>query len=129
VIGLGHDAEAGARFRSAWARVGDVTELPELLDATLGVVSPPIAHVLQFFSFAHLPEGPVRDASRLFTTPAVAVAVSADNPETTVALRKLLEAKDATVRATLLQVKKEKAEAERLAREADAAATTSPEPS
>jgi len=56
-------------------------------------------HILQFFHYAHLPEAlqarskPFCDLARLIvdTTPR--------NPERTVALRKLLEAKDANVRA------------------------------
>jgi len=56
-------------------------------------------HILQFFHYAHLPaflqerSKPFCDLARLIidTTPR--------NPERTVALRKLLEAKDANVRA------------------------------
>ena len=56
-------------------------------------------HILRYFHYSHLPEGlqarskPFCDLARniLDTTPR--------NPERTVALRKLLEAKDAAVRA------------------------------
>ena len=56
-------------------------------------------HILRYFHYAHLPSGlqsrskPFCDLARLIvdTTPR--------NPERTVALRKLLEAKDAAVRA------------------------------
>jgi len=64
-------------------------------------MNPAIEHVLQFFSYAHLPadlQAVCVDFSKL----ANKVARQADNAETTVALRKLLEAKDAAVRAVLL---------------------------
>ena len=63
-------------------------------------VSPPIASVLKFFAFAHLPPH-LRETSALFCDLANRVATGSSNPETTVALRKLLEAKDAAVRALL----------------------------
>lgn len=59
----------------------------------------PNEHILQFFSYAHLPEA-LRSVSRPFGD--LAQRIVADlprNPERTVALRKLLEAKDAAVRA------------------------------
>jgi hypothetical protein len=62
-------------------------------------------HIMQFFAFAHLPphlqvvsEGFANMASHI-------VSVLPRNPERTVALRKLLESKDAAVRA--LVAKKE----------------------
>ena len=62
---------------------------------------PAIAHVLKFFSYEHLP-AKLKDVSRPFCELANVVANrSPDNQETTVALRKLLEAKDAAVRAVL----------------------------
>lgn len=58
-------------------------------------------HILQFFEFSHLPEK-LQDVSRPFCTLARMIAESYPrNPERTVALRKLLEAKDATVRCVL----------------------------
>lgn len=62
--------------------------------------SPPIAHVLQFFRYDHLPQR-LQDVSKPFADLAHRVACRSANPETTVALRKLLEAKDAAVRAVL----------------------------
>ncbi len=60
-----------------------------------------ISHVLKFFSYAHLPEK-LQVVSKPFADLAQQVAErSPDNQETTVALRKLLEAKDAAVRACL----------------------------
>jgi N-glycosylase/DNA lyase len=62
---------------------------------------PAVVHVLKFFSYSHLPEK-LQDVSRPFAYLAQQVAERApDSPETTVALRKLLEAKDAAVRAVL----------------------------
>lgn len=56
-------------------------------------------HILQFFHYAHLPEV-LRDRSRPFCELARMILDSTPrNPERTVALRKLLEAKDANVRA------------------------------
>lgn len=56
-------------------------------------------HIMQFFAFAHLPAH-LAEVSRPFAE--LAEKIVADiprNPERTVALRKLLEAKDAAVRA------------------------------
>ena len=64
---------------------------------------PSVQHVLQFFTFNHLPER-LRRVSEPFSDLAHEVAQRAPNsPETTVALRKLLEAKDAAVRAALTE--------------------------
>ncbi|MEQ1571066.1 MAG: hypothetical protein ABMA64_35885 [Myxococcota bacterium] len=59
-----------------------------------------MAHVLKYFKFAHLP-AQLRPTSVQFADLACRVALGPQNPETTVALRKLLEAKDAAVRAML----------------------------
>lgn len=76
---------------------------PDLMpDAIWQNLHPSIAGVLRFFAFAHLPEH-LQAVSRPFLSVAVDVALreGADGPETTVALRKLLEAKDAAVRAVV----------------------------
>jgi len=58
-------------------------------------------HILQFFAWSHLPER-LQAVSRPFGELAdTIVATLPRNPERTVALRKLLEAKDAAVRAAL----------------------------
>lgn len=58
-------------------------------------------HILQFFAFEHLPAH-LQDASMpFFVLAQTIVAQLPRNPERTVALRKLLEAKDAAVRALL----------------------------
>jgi F420-0:gamma-glutamyl ligase-like protein len=57
--------------------------------------------ILQFFSFSHLPPH-LQEISCSFGNLAGAIATHLPrNPERTVALRKLLEAKDAAVRARL----------------------------
>lgn len=62
---------------------------------------PAIEHVLKYFTYAHLPEK-LQAVSRPFAELAQQVAERApDSQETTVALRKLLEAKDAAVRSIL----------------------------
>lgn len=61
------------------------------------------AAVLRYFVFEHLPTEPVnlREASRPFAELALQVAGRARGAEATVALRKLLEAKDCAVRDQL----------------------------
>jgi hypothetical protein len=57
--------------------------------------------MLQFFQYAHLPAH-LQDASKPFCELAeLLVGKFPQNPERTVALRKLLEAKDAAVRTLL----------------------------
>lgn len=69
-------------------------------DEKLFVYHGSVAHVLQFFRYEHLPEK-LQAISKPFCDLAFVVADGSNNPETTVALRKLLEAKDAAVRASL----------------------------
>ena len=58
-------------------------------------------HILQFFAFDHLPEH-LQTFSKPFSDLAHQIVERVPrNPERTVALRKLLEAKDATVRAVV----------------------------
>ncbi len=60
---------------------------------------PSVDHVMQFFTYEHLPLG-LAEVSKPFAELAEQVADRwPNNPETTVALRHLLEAKDAAVRA------------------------------
>lgn len=59
--------------------------------------------LMQFFRFGHLPQE-LQDRSRPFWELANKLVVEYPrNPERTVALRKLLEAKDAAVRSTIYQ--------------------------
>ena len=63
--------------------------------------NPTPEHIMQFFTYAHLPEhlqSVSADFARLAEN---LVGRLPRNPERTVALRKLLEAKDAAVRAAL----------------------------
>ena len=58
-------------------------------------------HILAYFKHSHLPPE-LQEVSQPFRVLAYELANRAPfNPETTVALRKLLEAKDAAVRAAL----------------------------
>ena len=58
-------------------------------------------HILQFFAYEHLPPH-LAEISRPFCEMAKAIVETLPrNPERTVALRKLLESKDAAVRAKL----------------------------
>jgi hypothetical protein len=64
-----------------------------------GAVVPTPEHILQFFTYKHLPE-PLAIVSQPFCQLAEAIVKNLPrNPERTAALRKLLEAKDAAVRA------------------------------
>jgi hypothetical protein len=63
---------------------------------------PSTLQLLSRFNYSHLARTPARDASRRFQKLAHELATFLpDGPETTVALRKLLESKDAAVRAAL----------------------------
>jgi hypothetical protein len=65
--------------------------------------SQPVEHIMQFFAWAHLPPH-LADVSRPFGEMAEQIVNTLPrNPERTTALRKLLEAKDAAVRAKLAQ--------------------------
>jgi hypothetical protein len=71
----------------------------------LDVCDPPEPHdrLLQFFAYNHLPE-PLQEATAPFWVLAqVVVNTMPLTPERTVCLRKLLEARDAAVRARLCQ--------------------------
>lgn len=65
-------------------------------------VHPSALHILPFFAYEHLPEH-LQDVSSKFHALANHLVYHADleGPELTVALRKLLEAKDCAVRAAL----------------------------
>ena len=58
--------------------------------------------ILRYFTFQHLPEGPLRDTSAVcFDLATAMVSALPEGPELTAGLRKLLEAKDCFVRAAL----------------------------
>lgn len=84
-------------------RIRSMREKVEALSG--GTTAPNVMadRMMQFFSFAHLPEN-LQAVSRPFCDLAVTVvATLPSNPERTVALRKLLEAKDCAVRALLFK--------------------------
>lgn len=59
-------------------------------------------HIMQFFTYGHLPPW-LQEISKPFGEQADRIMQLPRNPERTVALRKLLESKDAAVRAALAQ--------------------------
>lgn len=75
----------GASLEEALVRIGEKS---------------PVGNVLRFFRFKHLPPN-LRIESSRFAQLALWIAAASSNPETTAALRKLLEAKDCAVRAVL----------------------------
>lgn len=62
-------------------------------------MNPAITHVLQFFNCDHLPEKLAKVATPFRDLAHVCAERAPNSPETTVCLRKLLEAKDAAVRS------------------------------
>lgn len=65
---------------------------------------PSVAHFKPLFSYAHLPEGKLRDTSAFVSSLAeTMVRQLPDGPELSAGLRKLLEAKDCFVRAAVLE--------------------------
>lgn len=87
------------------ANAADINNLDAAFEGTFPpevTPHPAVAAVLQFFAFSHLP--PVLQAvSKPFHDLAHRLAQGPQNAEATVALRKLLEAKDAAVRAFLFK--------------------------
>lgn len=62
---------------------------------------PATNHIMQYFTYEHLPPS-LQSISKQFTELAEEmVNILPENPETTVVLRKLLEAKDAAVRSQI----------------------------
>jgi hypothetical protein len=58
--------------------------------------------VLRYFKYDHLPNGDAKAIARMFSDLAKDLSsILPEDPETTVALRKLLESKDAAVRSVL----------------------------
>lgn len=58
-------------------------------------------HIMQFFAYAHLPAALANVSAPFCRLAEQIIETLPRNPERTVALRKLLEAKDAAVRAQL----------------------------
>lgn len=61
---------------------------------------PNVDSLMQFFAYEHLPSK-LKEISKPFGVLAETVSYGPQNPETTMCLRKLLEAKDCAVRAQL----------------------------
>lgn len=61
---------------------------------------PAIEDVIKYFDFSHLPEH-LQPVSQQFFVLAHQIAAGPQVPQTTIALQKLLESKDAAVRAAL----------------------------
>lgn len=70
-------------------------------DDPIGALAASGEHIAQFFAFAHLPPHLSAVSAPFARLAGQVVAMLPRNPERTVALRKLLEAKDAAVRAYL----------------------------
>lgn len=77
-------------------------EVPTTGTATTAPRHPSITAIMQFFAYSHLPPH-LQAVSKPFCELAERVADGPNNAEATVALRKLLEAKDAAVRAVLFK--------------------------
>jgi hypothetical protein len=63
----------------------------------------PVEPMLQFFAFDHLPPHLAGVSGDFYALACTTIALCPRNPERTVALRKLLEAKDCAVRALLFK--------------------------
>ncbi len=73
---------------------------PGVAGAAGNTASPP-EHIMQFFAFSHLPPVLAKVSEPFAVLASHIVVTCPRNPERTVALRKLLEAKDACVRAVV----------------------------
>ena len=71
------------------------------LERELGLMEKPEERMLKWFKFDHLPEHLKEVSSHFAELAHMTVSLCEPGPERTVALRKLLEAKDAAVRAKL----------------------------
>ena len=71
---------------------------------------PAVTAVLRFFEHGHLPAGPIKEEARAYAEFSSALADRhGSDPELTVALRKLLESKDAAVRCAVIEEKTRRA--------------------
>lgn len=91
-----------AVFQEAVAHAAGPPPVPVLPRLPWPAVDPPVSyeHILQFFDYAHLPDH-LQVVSHMFYQLSRRIMDLPRNPERTVALRKLLEAKDAAVRASV----------------------------
>lgn len=77
----------------------DNDKVRAVADSALATLATCGEHIAQFFAFAHLPPHLQAVSAQFALVAANIVRDLPRNPERTVALRKLLEAKDAAVRA------------------------------
>ena len=98
-----HLLRHGHTIQDATLVVGNGDAEPIRFDPTARPISVHVANVLKFFAFEHLPPH-LQAASAPFKELAHLIINMSDNPETTVALRKILEAKDAAVRSLLPEI-------------------------
>lgn len=112
MMGESYDAERRMRAEGYTGRYGNMKDDPELpkkaeqgpfeeqMEKDL-IQYAEVEPIMQFFRYSHLPEK-LKNISRAFCGVASSVYLTLPrNPERTVALRKLLEAKDCAVRADL----------------------------
>lgn len=97
VVLLGQAREKVADFVDGVPRA-DVLPDPDVEEALAPLRDQEI--ILKFFAYKHLPEK-LREVSKRFAAQALCIAELPRSAERTVALRKLLESKDAAVRAAL----------------------------
>lgn len=86
-------------MRQMQSQISDDSAAPE----AQGGATPAQDSLLQFFEFSHLPPHLAEISSGFFELAHHISATLPRNPERTVALRKLLEAKDCAVRAKLFK--------------------------
>lgn len=89
-----------ADHNSLWA-VGGESGKPLVSENLFGVQEVEEERMLKWFVFGHLPEHLQAVSSKFYDVACSLCALVDSGPERTVALRKLLEAKDAAVRAKL----------------------------
>lgn len=83
----------------SYSSPAELEQLKAMVDAEVKRQPPSAEHIMQFFAYAHLPPK-LALVSKPFGVLAEEIVLNLPrNPERTVALRKLLEAKDAAVRA------------------------------
>ena len=73
----------------------------ESINQTTPEPHPSVKAILRFFRFEHLPEEQQELSAKFAELAAEIALLNVRDPETTTAIRKLLEAKDAAVRASL----------------------------
>lgn len=79
------------------------TNKPQVPQVAIGEIKR-VNNLLQFFEYKHLPAGDMQECSAMFNALAHTLEkLLPTNPESTVAFRKLLEAKDCAVRSIIFK--------------------------